>query len=572
MISKNNLIITLLFTLHCASAQSYDDSPYDSLSGKSFEYLSERCNATVYDRKLSKIYVDAWLRKAKSEKDNYCQLALAYKASIINADKKLRLIYADSMIAYANLSDNAELIGSSYLTKGIIHYDNMENKKALDHYLIADKYLSQTNNPYLRYKIKYGIAHIKYYLGFYDEAISLLRECIVYFRDENDRAYLNSLRCLALCYSRIGNYQLATLINQTGIAEGRQFEDTGIEFYFVHAEGINECLKGDYAEAIEKLTSALPKVINMKDSANEALAYFYLGKSYWSLRQYAKAVRYFKKVDCLFEKEKFTLPDLRKGYEYLIDYYKQHDDTASQLMYINQLLKTDRQLTHDYQYLLKKIVKDYDTKELMDEKKAIENTILYTRIISCLLTLSMAFMIGYLMWRNKRNKKLFEELMALDTSNTSPRVENSIEENEPETELKELNEKRPSNDINPEIEAAVLKKLEKFEHSRKYLEKDMTLAKMATILHTNSKYVTKIIVKHRGKGTIEYITHLKVNYIIEMLKTESKYRNYTYKALGEEAGFGSTQNFTRAFKTYTGLTPSYFISELKKLPTEEDHA
>ena len=92
----------------------------------------------------------------------------------------------------------------------------------------------------------------------------------------------------------------------------------------------------------------------------------------------------------------------------------------------------------------------------------------------------------------------------------------------------------------------------------------MTLVKMASLLNTNTKYVTKVIAKHRGKGTIDYITDLKINHIIDILKKESKYRNYTNKALGEEAGFGSTQNFTRAFKAQTGLSPTYFIYQLKK--------
>ena len=87
---------------------------------------------------------------------------------------------------------------------------------------------------------------------------------------------------------------------------------------------------------------------------------------------------------------------------------------------------------------------------------------------------------------------------------------------------------------------------------------------MAKLLNTNSKYVTKIIAKHRDKGTIEYITDLKIDHIIELLKTHNKFRYYTNKALAEEVGFGSTQNFTRAFNQRTGLSPTYFVEELKK--------
>jgi AraC-like DNA-binding protein len=122
-------------------------------------------------------------------------------------------------------------------------------------------------------------------------------------------------------------------------------------------------------------------------------------------------------------------------------------------------------------------------------------------------------------------------------------------------------------EIKAEIVELALKNLDKFERNQKYLEKDMTLSKLATILNTNTKYASKIIAKHRGKGSIDYITDLKIDYIVEKLKNENKFRNYTNKALGEEAGFRSTQNFTRAFKYRTEISPTYFIQKLKEQET-----
>ncbi|MBA4135189.1 MAG: hypothetical protein C0525_10735 [Flavobacterium sp.] len=184
----------------------------------------------------------------------------------------------------------------------------------------------------------------------------------------------------------------------------------------------------------------------------------------------------------------------------------------------------------------------------------------------------MALVILYLVYRHSKNKRLFEEVMKRDT--TQPRTLDKMKEElilDVATNQKtikqiipESNNKQTTQEISPDIEAGILKKLEKLEMNKKYLEKDMTLVKMASLLNTNTKYVTRIIAKHRGKGTIDYITDLKTDYIIDILKKESKYRNYTNKALGEEAGFGSTQNFTRAFKVRTGITPTYFIYKLKK--------
>ncbi|MGC4041914.1 MAG: AraC family transcriptional regulator [Flavobacterium sp.] len=575
MIQKIFLLCTSLLMINCASAQLPDGNANDSLTAKSFDYLREGFESNIYEPAKSDIYAQAWLKKAKSGKANYHELALVYKAMIINADKKLRMAYADSMVRFAKRTSDFELIGSSYMTKGIVHYDRKEHMLALDNYLLADKYVSRVENPYLTHKVKYGIAMAKYYLGFYDEAISLLRECIDFFKEENDRAYLNSLHCLGLCYNKTGNYEWCTLTNQMGIDEGRKLEDTGMEFYFIHSEGINQCCKKNYTAAIKKLTAALPGIISLKDFANESVAYFYIGKSYWQRNQYDQAITYFKKVDHIFQKENYTRPDLREAYELLIGYYKKQNDTKLQLFYINQLLKVDQSLAKNYRYLLQKIVKEYDTKELISEKESIEQAIYITRTLACAVVVLMALIIAYLTRRNNRNKKLFEELMKRDTSVPAaieteiPNDEDVINSN-PTRSAENNTGKYPVQDISPDIETAIVKKLEKFELNKKYLEKDMTLSKMATILHTNSKYVTKVVAKYRDKGTIEYITDLKLDYIIHVLKTQSKYRNYTNKALGEEAGFGSTQNFTRAFKTKTGISPTYFIYKLKKSAGTDD--
>ena len=159
--------------------------------------------------------------------------------------------------------------------------------------------------------------------------------------------------------------------------------------------------------------------------------------------------------------------------------------------------------------------------------------------------------IGIRKHRRKSNyyKQKFEEVM--NATNSEKKLPSKITDNDFE--------------INPEIIEIALKNLEKFEKTKKYLEKDMTLSKIAAYLKTNTKYASKIILKHRGKKTIDYINDLKIDYVIELLKTENKYRNYTNKALADEVGFGSTQNFTRAFKSKTDISPTYFVQRINEM-------
>ncbi len=519
----------------------------DSLSTKEYDYFSDSIFYEEKDSIKERVYAQSWLAKAKREK-NFSQMALSYKALIYTSNKKLQLNYVDNMLTEAKRTADFEFIGSAYMTKGVLQYDCKEHRNALDSYLKADEYISKTNNPYLIYKVKYVIAQTKYYLGFYDEATALFQECVSYFKEKNDLAYLKSLHSLGLCYNRIGKYKLCSQTNQLGMSEGMRLKNLEMQSYFIHSEGVNQYFKHNYNDAIKKLTKALSTVKDYKDFTNETTAYFYIGKSYWAQKLQEKGLPYLKKIDEAFQKQKYIRPDLREAYEILIEYYQKRNNKELELYYDRALIKVDQVLIKDFKYLSKKIEKEYDTKKLLQTQRNIEQK---WTVVVCIIIYILTIIIVVLVHRHYNNKRLFEELM-----NRKPEtIQSLVSDNSgKETEL----------DINPELVAAVLKNLEKFERNKKYLEKDMTLAKMASLLSTNMKYASKIIVRYRNKRTLDYISHLKIDHIIELLKNENKYRNYTNKALGEEAGFGSTQNFTRAFNNRTGISPTYFIKELNK--------
>jgi AraC-like DNA-binding protein len=542
--TKKHLLIIWLCLCYNADAQQNNFVIPDSLLTKDYEYFSSNILYEEKDSIKEMLYAQSWLAKAKREK-NYGQKAQSYKALIYTSDKKLQLIYADSMLIAAKKTADFALIGSGYMTKGVIQYDRKEHMKALDSYLIADEYISKTHNQYQINKIKYGIAQIKYYLGFYDEAIALFKECLGYFKEENKRAYLNTLHSLGLSYNRIGKYKLCSQMNQLGLIEGKHLKNLEMHSYFIHSEGVNQYFKHNYPDAIKKLTKVLPALKETKDLTNETTAYFYIGKSYWALKLQKKALPNLKKIDDAFQKQKYIRPDLREAYELLIHYYQEQNDKELELYYVKALSEVDQVLIKDFKYLSGKIHKEYDTKKLLQTQRNIKQ---YWTIIVCTIISIMTVIIAVLAHRHYKNKKLFKELM-----NRKPEKSKLFVANE----SKEL-------DINTEVVATILKKLEKFEYSKKYLEKEMNLLKLASLLNTNTKYAYKIIAKYRNKGTIEYITDLKIDHIIELLKSDNKYRNYKNKALADAAGFGSTQNFTKAFKTRTGISPSYFCTELNK--------
>jgi YesN/AraC family two-component response regulator len=128
------------------------------------------------------------------------------------------------------------------------------------------------------------------------------------------------------------------------------------------------------------------------------------------------------------------------------------------------------------------------------------------------------------------------------------------------TEKKEVTKKST---IPLETEQALLAKLKRFENSTKFTSNDMSLAVLAGQFETNTKYLSEIINKHYDMNFNTYINKLRINYIVEKLKSDPNFRNYKISYLAENSGFSSHSSFATVFKSITGIAPITFIELLK---------
>lgn len=561
--NKKNLLLLLVLFYCSVYAQKNNPGVPDSLKGKNYEYLDDKIYELRKDSSRASVYAYAFLNKAKAEK-NWREMMNGYQNLLHMSPKALRIVYADSMVYVAKKSNDNELIGSAYLSKGIVYFAQRVHHQAMDNYLLANNYISQTSNQYLIHKVKYSIAQTKFYIGFYDEALALLQQCVTYYKDRHPRPYLNSLHSLGLCYNKLGNYGRCSQINALGISESKKLKVEEMIPYFMHSEGVNEYFKKNYGTAIKNIESSIEAVKENNDPANEEIGYFYIGKSYWSLHRKEKAIPYFELVDKIFTEKKILRPDIRQAYELLINYYKSNKDIPKQLYYIDQLLKADTLLTETNKYIVGKIHKQYDTKELLLEKERIkkENQNMAAELIwekyydwifaGIILLLFIAILAMTYHFQNiekkyKKNYQLHIEKQQKNKYKTKPATE-----------------KVQINNINPETAALLLKNIENFERDKKFLQKDWNLSSLSSAFNTNPKYVSIILENFRTKGINEYISGLRIDYIINLLQTESKFKYYTYEALAKEAGFSTTERFKKAFLSKMGFSPSYFIGQLKK--------
>ncbi|WP_297332658.1 AraC family transcriptional regulator [Flavobacterium sp.] len=535
-----------------ASQQSFGASEQDSLKKRDFKYLFTAISNSKEQPARQKIYLQAFLSNANAAKD-WELIATGYKNYADYADENLAITYTDSMVYAAKQSGDNKLIGSAYLSKGIAFYVLKRHELALENYLIAKPYIERSQDEYLKYKLTYNIAHVKYYLGKNEEAIKLFNSCLQFFKDTNPRAYLNTLHSLGLVYNKAGDYGKSLEMVRQGNAAATALNNDSMNAYFLHLKGVNEYFRENYASAIEHLKKSIPEIKDNKDHGNVAVANYYIGKSLWDLKRHRESVPYLKHVDQALIDYDYIRPDLRESFELLIDFYKDKGELKQVLYYVDRLLVADSILRVTHDKLYDNIHVNYDTVELRQEKKNIEKQLSQEMahkkllIVGSVCLAIIIIVLAVALYRHRRRNQIFRELM-----------ENKKPISKPVGDApKELN-------IPQETVDKILSRLEKWRQSMRYLEPNITRASMAVYLETNVHYVSDVILHRYGKSFTEYINDLKIDYVIEQLKTDKHKRMFTHEALAKEAGFGTTQSFVSAFKARTGISPNFFSAKIRK--------
>lgn len=137
--------------------------------------------------------------------------------------------------------------------------------------------------------------------------------------------------------------------------------------------------------------------------------------------------------------------------------------------------------------------------------------------------------------------------------------------NKSNDDITTIKKKKKKYNIDEALEKEILNGINQLEKSKDFLHTDFGISMLAQKLNTNTSYLSYTINKIKNKTFKQYITELKIEYLIKKLKEDKNYRKYTIKYLAEEIGYTNASAFTRAFKNYIKVTPSEFIKSLDKI-------
>jgi len=552
-------LLIILFSGSWLSAQ--DVEFYSGLRRKYWEY--EENDARAFR------YLDIYISSAKKEK-NYAELYQAYNDAVrYSANHKLQ--YADSAIIAAKLSENRDLIGNSYIGKGIVYYFTYRKfQPALDEYLKAYQYTENAKDKFLKYQNLYHIGVVKSYLGYYNEALGIFNECVAYFEPNtkakihpnlifnNEKGYLNSLHQMIVCYQALGNDKKAAKLTDIGFA---QISDDKVFFqeksYFEKAKGILDFNNKDYNSAISEFDKSLVGLIKIDDFTWTSVAYFYRGQSYERLGKENPALENYKKVDSIFNRHHFILPELRGNYEALITYYRKKDDPKQELYYTNQLLKADSIISNDFKYLSARIHRDYDTKDLLEAKENLEHSNFFGKYMlsaSGLLILALGFAVFYRIRRQREIQKKYNELLLKINTVSAEKEEGKIPEKTDEKNSK----------LDPLLIRSLKKRFSEFEKNKGFLEKRIAVGQLASQFGTNTAYLSQFINEFKGYNFNTYINRLRIEYATEKIYSDKEWRKYSVEDISDNSGFSSRQNFSNLFQEINGMRPQDFIKKRKE--------
>ncbi|WP_313000041.1 helix-turn-helix domain-containing protein [Chryseobacterium gleum] len=329
----------------------------------------------------------------------------------------------------------------------------------------------------------------------------------------------------------------------------------------------NRIFRSSYLLKQNKLIEYQPLIQSIIDDLeHQKNQPFLLGLAYENLSQY-----YFLKQDYRASVEKLEaglslIEDLPfnnlkiKIYESLSrSYYALHDDTKYHRY--NKLCndlktKTDASSREGIRYLVK-LVETSQNKNIEFQKLMFIKSFWPLALILSLIILGLFAYFLSIKSKGKDLKKQFDFFEKQISRKSQPAI----------TEKATATAKDSSSTkISREKEDEILRKLEEFEKSGHYLNKNMSLSMLSSQMEVNTKYLSEVI-NNKEKNFNGYINKLRINHIVQLLKNDSTFLNYKVSYLAEYSGFSSHSAFTTVFKSVTGMSPNTYIQEISKSKT-----
>lgn len=502
----------------------------------------------------------------------YVTYSLAAEAYLyaISGDKKQAKQFID--LAFHRLAALPASLRKTELHATLLNFSgsiakHQKNYAAATHQYIAGEELAHSiNDATLEIRFIHNLADVKAQIGNLREAISETRKELVLlessrsaFTEENYQLYKsNTLINLGKFYNDLfhetDQYRLldSAEINYTGAlvySSPYLLNTTTIE---LNLGGI-ALTKREFQKAIG-LFQRVVRTAKANNLLNEQkLAVYNLAIAYYNLKSYPKALSYFQQSDAFYRADSMDLKQYIQSNYFQSTIYRlqgegekayKHSD-----IYLENYARLLRESSDEKIDVSEQMTQRHYQQEMELLQASQKKSSAIALWITCILILS-ALILAVIVYKTRREKrKIQQEVNALLQRQVSPPVSKS---------------KGNSLKIDDETEQELLNRLKKLETDQFYLKPDFTLQTVAKKIKTNTTYLSHIVNKHFHQTFSEYSNDLKIGYVIEQMKTNARYREYSTQAIAESVGFKNAVSFTKSFSKKTGVTPYQFSMKFRE--------
>lgn len=328
--------------------------------------------------------------------------------------------------------------------------------------------------------------------------------------------------------------------------------------------------------ACEKLM-ALGKE-NTRDPRYLLSAYSIRSKTYAEMGDYRRAIA---DMHYLEQQAKATqyIDFLMPVYKDLHKYYANVGDKEQAAYYRQQHFELKDSLLSYHQMASVKEMSFLEDMEDMEAQMAdVERrSFLWKLFVGISLLVVMLIAIAFVLLRRKNreledsNKMLYEKNVAL-LKNDEERKQRLLEQqkegnkNNCDGNIKDV--KYKSSNLDDAAKLSLQQTLhDVMDTTDEYLSPDFSIARLAELAGSTTKVVSQVINECFGNNFNAFVNEYRIRYACQMMDG-NEHQNLTVQAIGSEVGFKSHTTFVTAFKRFTGLTPSNYLTLAKTSSTD----
>ena len=500
---------------------------------------------------------------AQNRKKTFEEIFYNVAVNVTGRDSRDAIRIADSL--YHSASSTAERARSSML-KANVYASVGELEKAVGSAMQALSIAEDGGLIYLQPKIL-GFLSTQYRnMGLLKKGRVCLEKGMRLSRALPDRKKSLSYYGLALqeeAYYEHDENANARAVVALGKADSvfRQLEDSGDKLFFLATNeemlGRELLILGNPSQSLSHYRRSEYYIDRASATESGLLGFVYNGKgeAHSRLGQLDSAFYYYKKALGVAERSEHAnlLPTV---YSNLADYYSKTGNIKK-----FRVFATLKDSIVGAQNLRNQKVSDNIVERLSLEAGRSKLSALAILLLLALLLISLSAM--YFLNTAKKRKIREKARLALENFGHFPVTVPEGQVYQEEIPLV-LQDAASQYSISPDTEQLLLKKLERFEKKKKFIDRNVSLTSLSASMGTNSKYLSHLIKKSRGSDFSGYINRLRIRYIVDKMRADPDYLNYKLSYLAEECGFSSHSKFSSTFKSIVGVSPSGFISYLRE--------